>query len=456
MSTTRRSPRRRRLVALSLAIGLIVAACSSDDDDTTGSTDATTSSPGTGDLGQNVPVDEPGVTDSAINFAVLGTESGNPFGTCLLQCFTDGIEAYFEYRNTESGGIYGRELKASRIVDDEFGKNQEKALEIIAADDTFATFSQANIATGWADLASEGIPLYVWNIEPSYVVDQESIFGNSPIFCQTCTSRPQAYAQEQIGATKLASVGYGVSDSSKKCAQASRDTANTYGPDIGGAENVYFNDALAFGFPNGIAPEVTAMKENGANGLVACIENTGYATILQEAQKQGLTLNALLPNAYNAEYMSTQGGLFDGSIVQVSFRPLEATHIPIQDKYLEYMEKLDKTSSELAIIGWINASLAYEGLVAAGPEFSREKVIDATNQFTDFTADGWTVPVDWTKGHTAPTADTIAETGQQYQCGAFVKIVDDEFQIVGDPDKPFACWPGTTFEWSEPEAMSFD
>ena len=41
--------------------------------------------------------------------------------------------------------------------------------------------------------------MYVWNIEPSYVVDQESIFGNTPVFCQTCTSRPQAYAQEQIG-----------------------------------------------------------------------------------------------------------------------------------------------------------------------------------------------------------------------------------------------------------------
>jgi len=198
------------------------------------------------------------------------------------------------------------------------------------------------------------------------------------------------------------------------------------------------------------------MKDAGANGLVACIENTGYATVLQEAQKQGLSMNALLPNAYNSEYMSKQGGLFDGSIVQVSFRPLEANHIEIQDKYLEYMDKLNKTNSELAVIGWINASLAYEGLVAAGPDFSREKVIDATNEFTDFTADGWIAPVDWTKGHTAPTASTIATTGQKYQCGAFVKVVDNEFEIVGDADKPFSCWPGTTLDWSEPESMSFD
>ncbi|HEY6531907.1 MAG TPA: hypothetical protein VIY72_06365, partial [Acidimicrobiales bacterium] len=451
MSTTRRKSRFRCFAALVLAVGLVAAACSSDDSDDS-STPATEGS--SGDLAQNVAVDESGVTDTAINFAVLGTETGNPFGTCLLQCYTDGIEAYFEYRNTESDGIYGRQLEVTDVVDDEFGKNQEKALQIIAADDTFATFSQANIATGWADLAAEGIPLYVWNIEPSYVVDQEGIFGNSPVFCQTCTSRPQAYAMEQVDITKLSSVGYGVSDSSKNCAKASRDTADTYGPEIGGAENVYFNDALAFGFPNGIAPEVTAMKDAGANGLVACIENTGYNTILEEAKKQGLSMNSLLPNAYNAEYISQQGGLFDGSIVQVSFRPLEATRIPIQDKYLEYMEKLNKESSELAIIGWINASLAYEGLVAAGPEFSREKVIDATNQFTDFTADGWIAPVDWTKGHTALTPSNISTDGQQYQCGSYVKIVDNAFEIVGDADKPFSCWPGDTLDWSEPEAMS--
>jgi hypothetical protein len=455
MSTIRRRSRLRCLAALVLTLGLVAAACSSDSKGN-GQTESTGGSATTEDLTQNVAVVAPGVSDTAIDFSVLGTETGNPFGTCLLKCFTDGIQAYFEYRNTESGGIYGRQLKATRIVDDEFGKNQEKALEIIAANDTFATFSQTNIATGWADLAAEGIPLYVWNIEPSYVVGQESIFGNTPVFCQTCTSRPQAYAQQQVGATKLASVGYGISDSSKKCAQASRDTANTYGPDIGGAENVYFNDDLAFGFPNGLAPEVTAMKSAGANGLVACIENTGYATVLQEARKQGLSMNAVLPNAYDAEYMSQQRGLFDGSIVQVSFRPLEATHITIQDKYLEYMDKLGKQTSELSVIGWINASLAYEGLVAAGPEFSREKVIAATNQFTDFTADGWIAPVDWTKGHTAPTAATIATTGQQYQCGSYVKVVDNKFQIVGDADKPFVCWPGTTLDWSTPENMSFD
>jgi hypothetical protein len=455
MSTTGRSTRLRGLAALVLTVALVAAACADDEPDSS-STTTTASSSATGDPGQNVPVDAPGVTDTAIKFSALGTVTNNPFGTCLLQCFVDGVEAYFEYRNTESGGIYGRQLEMATVVDDEFGKNQEKALEIVAADDTFATLGQSNLAAGWADLAEAGIPLYVWNIEPSYMVGQESIFGNVPIFCQTCTSRPQAYAMEQIGATRLASVGYGISDSSKNCAQASRETADTYGADIGGAENVYFNDALMFGFPNGIAPEVTAMKQVDANGLVACIENTGYKTILDEAERQGLSLKAVLPNAYDAEYMSTQGGLFDGSIVRLAFRPLESNRIESQDKYLEYMDKLGNTGSELAIIGWINATLAYEGLLAAGPEFSREKVIDATNQFTDFTADGWIAPVDWTKGHVAPTAETIAETGQQYQCESFVEIVDNEFQLVGDPDNPFVCWPGTTLEWSEPEMLSFE
>ena len=50
------------------------------------------------------------------------------------------------------------------------------------------------------------------------------------------------------------------------------------------------------------------------------------------------------------------------------------------------------------MVGWINASLAFDGLLAAGPEFDRDKVTAATNALTDFTAGGLIEPVDWTHG----------------------------------------------------------
>ena len=71
-----------------------------------------------------------------------------------------GIKAYFEWRNSE-GGVHGRKLVLSTELDDELSKTS-KALEIVSANDTFATFSAAQVASGWAELAKAGIPTYVW------------------------------------------------------------------------------------------------------------------------------------------------------------------------------------------------------------------------------------------------------------------------------------------------------
>lgn len=78
----------------------------------------------------------PGVTDSEIKFAAFGTNSNNPLGTCVLDCYVDGVKAYFAWRNSE-GGIYGRKLVLDKVLDDELGKNQQRALEILSAKDSF-------------------------------------------------------------------------------------------------------------------------------------------------------------------------------------------------------------------------------------------------------------------------------------------------------------------------------
>ena len=68
--------------------------------------------------------------------------------------------------------------------------------------------------------------------------------------------------------------------------------------------------------------------------------------------------------------------------------------------------------------GWINATLAFDGLLAAGPEFDRDKVIAATNAITDFTAGGLIEPVDWTQAHTPFTNDTRPDDDDGLECAA--------------------------------------
>jgi hypothetical protein len=70
------------------------------------------------------------------------------------------------------------------------------------------------------------------------------------------------------------------------------------------------------------------------------------------------------------------------------------------------------------------------GLKAAGPDFTRQKVIDAINQMTDYTANGLVPPIDWTTAH---------EDDQD--CMALLKIVDGKFKpVFGKKGKPFLCF----------------
>jgi hypothetical protein len=286
----------------------------------------------------------------------------------------------------------------------------------------------------------------------------ESIFANREVVCAGCTRRSTAYVAELAGATKVASLGYGVSDVSKECAQANTNTIETYSDDVGGAHVVYSNDELAFGLPNGIGPEVTAMKDAGVQLILACLDLNGMKTIGQELERQGMQdVTMYHANSYDNDFVANAGGVFEGDYVQAAARPFEAdpgaSDMP---EFKEWMEKDGKTITEMAMVGWINADLAFQGLKAAGPEFSREKVIDVTNTFTDYTANGLTQPVDWTRQHVIPTPETLAERGPKYDCLSLVQIKDNAFVVVGDDAKPWYCWPGDTDEWSEPEQMDFE
>lgn len=457
---TKTPVRGRRSLLVAALVTLVVAACSNSS--TKSQTPAGSGSSGTSVSGaQPVPIGGvPGVTNGEIRYSSLGTNSNNPLGTCVLQCFDDGVKAYFDFRNSQ-GGVYGRKLVLSKEVDDGLANNQAKALEIISANDTFGTFSAAQVANGWGDLANKGIPTYVWAINPAQAAGHAEIFGNAGVACISCTARAVGYAVKVAGAKKVATLGYGVSANSKQCADFAAKSVEKYTADIGGAHAVYTNDNLDFGLANGIGPEVAAMKRAGVDLIYGCLDLNGMKTLAQELQRQGMrqTVKMVHTNTYDQKFVSDAGSLFVGDLVGVTFRPFEADAGASRLKdFHDWMAKDGKSETELAIEGWINADLAYSGLTAAGPNFDRQKVIDGTNrQLTGFTAGGLIAPVDWSRQHDAPTESDLAAHGPKQDCAAFVQVgKDSKFQVVGDPTKPWVCWPGSTRDWSAPVPTSFD
>jgi hypothetical protein len=161
------------------------------------------------------------------------------------------------------------------------------------------------------------------------------------------------------------------------------------------------------------------------------------------------------PNTYNQKFVAEAGGIFDGDYVVPSFAAFEyTTGLETQQKFFEYMKKQGTDLSELAMVGWIDADLAFEGLLAAGPQFDRKSVIDATNTMTAWSAGGLINPVDWTRQH-VPRTPTDPTNGYVKECFSAVQVKDGKFVPVGPADKPFLCWPGNTSDWSEPVPTSF-
>jgi hypothetical protein len=450
-----------------LVATFIAAGCgnSGDDDDEgsadTPSTEATDS--GTGTTAAAGGEDEfvslsgvPGVTDDEIRFSAFGTQANNPLGTCVLDCYTQGIEAYFAFRNSE-GGVHGRDLVLSTVLDDELSNNQQRALEIVSANDTFAAFSATQIPSGWPDVAQAGIPLYTWSIHPAPATGEEGIFGYSGVICTTCTSRSVPYVASLAGATTIATLGYGVSPNSQECAVGTADSVELYADETGQSVG-YINDDLAFGLPNGIGPEVTAMLDAGVDFISACIDLNGMKSLAQELERQGAgDIPMYHPNTYNEQFVAEAGDLFEGDYVSVGFRPFEAdAGDSLLDDFTEWMGETGAEISEIAMIGWINADTAYQGLLDAGPEFSREAVIAATNQLTDYTAGGLIAPIDWSRQHEPPSEDDPGTHGAVQNCIAVVQVVGGSFELVGDPAAPFLCWPGDNRDFTEPVETNFE
>lgn len=442
----------RMLSVLLIVLALVAAACGSDDDDDEAGGDST--EPG----GASVKLTGvPGVTDTEIRFAAFGTNSNNPLGTCVLDCYVDGVKAYFAYRN-DDGGIHGRKLVLSKELDDELGKNEVRALEITSANDVFGAFGATQFASGWKTMADAGIPMAVWNIHPVEGA-RDTIFKPNGSICINCPSRSQALAMKLADGTKAGVLGYGISENSKKSAQNARVSIEKYSDDIGGAEVTYFNDQLPFGLPNGVAPEVTAMKRAGVDFIIASIDLNGMKTIAQELSRQGMAdVKMYHPNTYDHDFVKAAGDLFEGDIVATTFRPFEGDVAgSALGTYKEWMEETGSKLTEISMWGWIGADMFYRGLEEAGPNFDRAKLIAAVNGTEDYTADGLISPLDFGRQHIAPTPEDPATNGPQFDCVALVRVVDGEFELVSeDAKKPFFCWSNENRDWSEPESRSFE
>jgi ABC-type branched-subunit amino acid transport system substrate-binding protein len=408
----------RRLVALS-ALVVVVGAC--------GNASSSPQSGSGGSASAQTTVDQPGVTKDTIRVGGVSSTTNAlnaPYGDIFK-----GVKAYFAMVNSK-GGIDGRKLEVTSERDDQMVNNLREVQALLNQDNVFAAVGMNTLidfSAGSKALEAAGIPTFGWNINSDW--NKSNLFGNSGALCIGCVGVEVPWMAKQLGKKTVGVLAYNV-DNSKNCAEGVKKSFEKYPS----AKVGFYSDSLSFGVTD-FSVEVGQMKDAGVDFITTCMDTNGVLNLAKEARKQNLDAVQYLPNGYDQAFMKANGQFFEGSVVRVPFVPFETSPRPKGlDEYLTWMEKQGDTPNEYATYGWINAAMLVEGLRAAGPDFTRQKVVDALNKMTADTAGGMVPPIDWTTQHT----DTQAPLG----CAAYVKVVNKKFVAAFVPKgKVYLCFP---------------
>jgi branched-chain amino acid transport system substrate-binding protein len=400
-------------VAVAAAM-LMLAACGNA---STGSP-ANPSDPNGSGGDSRVPSSAVGVTDSEIRTTVIAPFT-NPLGTDY-EAYTHGIQAYFDSVN-DGGGIYGRKLVIANKRDDQIVNNQSEVAAALDSDNSFALFNAPLLFNGY----DSATPMYVWGLDAS-----TNNIANVFSFAGYAGSYPNpvnVLVAKSQGASKIGLLSYN-DPASGECAKQLTEDLKRWPV----AELTFSDTSLSYGDFGGLPADVSKMVDAGVDFVYTCFDLNATVTLGQEMKKQGLDVPQLLLNAYDQQFVERNADALDGSIVMSSSFPMESEPRSVgAEAYVEWMGKAGYRSTDVSLAGWLNAALFHAGLVAAGPDFSQQKVIDATNSFTDWDADQLTFPVDWTSAHTTPPG---------LVCGAALKIAAGRLEpILGQRGAPFVC-----------------
>jgi ABC-type branched-subunit amino acid transport system substrate-binding protein len=424
----------RGVVVLAVVGALLAASCGNSSDKATSDNTPPPTQAGatttTADLSQHNPINETGVTDKDIRVSVVASIT-NPLGT-NYKAFADGIQAYFDMVNAD-GGIYGRQLKIAKVRDDNLGNNSAQVQAAVAQDNAFAVFIAALLFTGSKTLAQQNVPTFGWNINQEWI-GPTNFFPNAGALCFKCARPGLPSLAKEIKATKVAALAY-TAQQSADCVAGIQASFKKYPV----AKIVFTDTSLPFGITD-LSAQVARMKSLGVQFIAPCMDVNGVFTLAKEMKKQGLNAVMELPNSYDQDFMKANGDYFEGDYVLPGFLAFEVEKQPkeMQD-FFEWMEKDNKKVVELSMHGWIAANQFVTGLKLAGPDFTRDKVIQALNGVTDFTADGLLAPIDWTKDHVDPEKNPTSVG--ELECSNLVVVKNKAFEpVFATADKPWRCF----------------
>ncbi|HEV3451850.1 MAG TPA: ABC transporter substrate-binding protein [Acidimicrobiia bacterium] len=393
----------------------------------------------------------PGVTPTTINVGgMAGVENfvGQPYASGF-----DGVQAYFNYINAK-GGAFGHKFKLIAKLDDQDSPSQDliQARSLVEEKHVFAVLPVVvdNFSAG-SYLARSGVPTFGWNINAQWATGYPTVGSAYPAGCSTrgvgppctgsgapnlfgekgsflcfdCPQEAPAYLAQQVGARNVAILAYTVPQSAQ-CANGMEAGFRKFGL------NVVRNDkSLTPGFTD-LGSDVDAMKAGNVQFVGTCMDVGANVRVAQALRRAGLT-NAKFyaPQGYDPTTLKKYGSELNGFYFGIDFMPFQSINqSPGMTRWAAQMNKLGKPLNEQALAGWINADLLYQGIKAAGPNFTQASVVNAINHINGYTADNIIYPINWAVDH-GPGPEA---------CTAYVAVINGKFvPQFGKPGQPWVC-----------------
>jgi len=436
MSVGSRHVRRNIVATFAVAGSLVLLAGACGNSKNEGGSSATTTAKASGDTGTKVTVNAPGVTDSEIRIGGVASVT-NPLGGTYGDAFV-GAQAAVDKVNAD-GGLYGRKLVLASKRDDKVANNKAEVDGLVSTDNVFAVLPVATLLfTGADTLVSQNVPTFGWLINPEWggTPDnpRKNLFGQSGSYlCFDCASPVVPYVAKQAKAKNVGILAYSVPQSSQ-CADGVKNSFDKFGPGVG-AKVAFIDKSLAYGTTD-LSVQVSKMKDAGVDLVTTCMDTNGVVTLAKELKKQQVNAKQYLPNGYDHGFVKEFGDLFEGSLVRTDFVQWE---LPEKDQpqglkdFLAAMKKAGVEPNENSLSAWLNVDLFVEGMKKAGPNFDRQKLLDAINSISDYKAGGLLHNVDWTTAHT-----TIGDPDNPCQ---FLSVIKNSTfsPDFSKPGKPFLC-----------------
>jgi len=418
-------------VAAIAVLALTGAACgSSSKKSTTGSAPTSAASGDNSAAGNTASA--PGITNDTYTVGFVSSETGvSSSNNKGVAAFKARIQA-----QNDAGGIFGRKIK---VIDQDdasaTASNLTAVQKVVQSASPFVMVDNSAFTFGsYRYLVDQKIP----SITGGYDGPEYADPGNEyllPLSGNTGkgfpTSTVGAQLMKDLGVSKGAGLGYGISPSSST---AATQFANVALPAVGLAKG-YVNTSIPFGGEN-VGPIILDMKKQGVEGAYMAMDaNTNFA-IANTAVQNNLNPKVLeFATGYDENLLKNPTTVATAEkanvYISTAFIPYEVSPAnPGTERMRDVLQKYAGLSrDDHPIFGYYEsygqAQLLIDGLKAAGRNPTRQQFVDAVRKFDNYTVDGLACTG---VSFTPDTYGKIDTTKQS--CTYYVKVENGKFVVA--------------------------